>query len=262
MTDALLDVHGVSKTFGGLRALHDVEIAVPERSTSGLIGPNGAGKTTLFNVVTAFLQPDGGSVRFDGQELIGLAPHEIADRGLVRTFQRARPLHDLNVLENVMAGAFRRGRAGAVAAVLGTRSARIEEAATRHAAGRALEEVGLSGSEDVMPGELTAGQLRLLEIARVLASEPRLVLLDEPAAGLTRQETTALAEVIRTLPERGITCLLVEHDVELVFEVCEHVTVLDFGEVIARGTPSQVRRDPKVVRSYLGQAETDRSLDG
>ncbi|MPZ51784.1 MAG: ATP-binding cassette domain-containing protein [Acidimicrobiia bacterium] len=263
MADPLLELRSISQTFGGLRALDNVELSVPTRATAGLIGPNGAGKTTLFNVVTGFLSPDQGSVFFSGEELSGRPPHEIAQLGLVRTFQRARPLTDLTVLENAMAGAFRHGTSGPFSTIFGLRSARREEAAIRHKANELLDRVGLNMLPDeARPDELTAGQLRLLEIARVLATEPEMVLLDEPAAGLSRSETSALADVIQSLPDQGITCLLVEHDVELVFQVCEEVTVLDFGKVIARGSPSAVRGDPAVLNSYLGKGDNGDDADG
>jgi ABC-type branched-subunit amino acid transport system ATPase component len=255
----LLDVEGVEVRFGGLTALAAVGLRVKEAETAGLIGPNGAGKTTLFNAISGFVRPQKGSVRFAGAQLVGLAPHVISRRGLVRTFQHARPLPELTVLENTMAGAFRVGRTGVMHAVLGSRSARREEAAVRQRSADLLGRVGLAGIHDALPSELTAGQLRLLEITRVLAAEPEMVLLDEPAAGLNRRETKALAAMIRLLPDAGITCLLVEHDVELVFGVCDQVTVLDFGEVIARGGPTEVRRDSAVIRSYLGQRDDSTS---
>jgi branched-chain amino acid transport system ATP-binding protein len=255
--DPILAVDDVVVRFGGLTALSNVAMSVEEGASAGLIGPNGAGKTTLFNVISGFLHPVAGSVRFAGEELTGLAPYQIARRGLVRTFQRARPLAQLTVLENIMAGVFRTGRTGPLGTVIAPRAARREEAATRDRALGLLDHVGLADIADAMPSELTAGQLRLLEIARVLAAEPRMVLLDEPAAGLNRKETAALADIIRRLQGAGITCLLVEHDVELVFAVCRQVTVLDFGEVIARGAPGEVRSDPRVLRSYLGQRDDD-----
>lgn len=257
----LLHVADVQMRFGGLTALNRLQLEVQEGETAGLIGPNGAGKTTTFNVITGFLRPSKGEVWFNGKSISGMAPHRIARSGLMRTFQHARPLPDLTVLGNAMAGVFRLGRTGALQAALGTRTARREEAAARERASALLDRVGLAGIADVLPSELTAGQLRLLEIARVLAAEPQMVLLDEPAAGLNRQETAALAKVIKSLPEAGITCLLVEHDVELVFEVCGHVTVLDFGEVIASGSPAEVRGDPAVVSSYLGKPSDSASRE-
>jgi branched-chain amino acid transport system ATP-binding protein len=261
MSEPLLQVQDVVVRFGGLTALDGVDLAVEEGTTAGLIGPNGAGKTTLFNVITGFLRPASGTARFAGQPLTGRPPHVISRMGLIRTFQRARPLPELTVLENAMAGVFRQGKTGALHAALGLRSARREEAAAREHAMELLESVGLARLHDALPSELTAGQLRLLEITRALAAGPRMVLLDEPAAGLTRQETEALAQTIMLLPEVGITCLLVEHDVELVFKVCNTISVLDFGKMIARGTPADIRQNPAVIRSYLGQRDESQTRE-
>lgn len=261
MTEPLLKVRDLALSFGGLRALQGVDLDVSVGSTAGLIGPNGAGKTTFFNAVTGFIRPAAGSVLFAGEELIGVQPYAIARRGLVRTFQRTRPLSELTVLENVMAGGFRNGYSGPLATMLGSRKARREEAAIRQRALALLERLGLRRVIEVFPSQLTAGQRRLLEIARALAAEPRMLLLDEPAAGLNREETFAVAKVIGSLPDAGITCLLVEHDVEMVFHVCDQVTVLNYGQVIARGSPAQVRCDPAVIESYLGRGKSVEAVE-
>lgn len=254
MSEPFLSIRGLQHSFGGVRALQGVDIDVAEGSTAGLIGSNGAGKTTVFNAITGFLRPDAGAVVFAGHELVGMPPYRITRSGLSRTFQRARPLAELTVLENVMAGAFRNGRSGPLATLFGSRGARRAEAAVREQALGLIEHTGLREIAHALPSELTAGQLRLLEIARALAARPRMLLLDEPAAGLNREETESVARIIGELPTRGVTCLLVEHDVEMVFQVCERITVLYYGRVIAEGTPAQIRTDPAVIESYLGQS--------
>lgn len=247
-----LTVRSIGHRFGGLAALTDVDLDVTAGSVSGLIGPNGAGKSTLFRVIGGSIQPDSGQVLFDDEDITREAPHHVASRGLMRTFQISRPLKELSVLDNVRAGTYRVGRSGALGVLFGLRSARREEeAATRHALA-ALEELGLADRADARPDQLTGGQLRMLEIARVLAAQPRLLMLDEPAAGLTRRETDALEEVLIALRGRGLTCVLIEHDVDLVFRLCDHVTVLQSGRVVASGPPDDVRADPAVRDAYLG----------
>ncbi|MCW3017203.1 MAG: livG [Solirubrobacterales bacterium] len=248
----LLHIEGLGVRYGGVRALEDASLSVRDGEIVGLIGPNGAGKTTLLGACSGFVAPSTGVVRFDGHDLVGLAPHRVAARGLVRTFQGVRAVEGLTVHENVLAGAHRRGRSGAFGALFGGPRARSEERLARAEADRVLVLVGLTDLADAHPSDLSTGHLRLLEIARTLASGPRLLLLDEPAAGLDHEETARLETVLRVLRDADVACVLVEHDVELVLRVSDRVTVLDHGRVIATGSPQDVRRNPAVIEAYLG----------
>jgi branched-chain amino acid transport system ATP-binding protein len=248
----LLQIEGLGVWFGGVRALEDVSLTVHAGEIGGLIGPNGAGKTTLLGACSGFVAPSAGVVRFDGRDLVGLPPHRVAARGLVRTFQGVRAVEGLTVRENVLAGAHRRGRSGAFGSIFGGPRARSEEREARDEADRVLELVGLSDLGEAHPSDLSTGRLRLLEIARTLASGPRLLLLDEPAAGLSHEETARLETVVRALRDADVACVLVEHDVELVLRVSDRVSVLDHGRVIATGAPHHVRHDPAVIEAYLG----------
>lgn len=252
MAGQILEVTGVTKKFGGVVALWDADLTIREGSIHGLIGPNGAGKTTLFNVISGFLRPDGGSVRFDGREITGLPAHRIASMGLIRTFQGVKPLVGLTAVENVMAGAFRVTRGGMLSALLRTPSGWRQEEAARSRASELLCRVGLAAVADTPASRLSFGELRFVEVARALAAEPRLLMLDEPAAGLNREEADRLRGVLKKLGQDGLTTLVIEHDVELVFGACESVTVLDFGRVIADGAPAAIRQDPAVIGAYLG----------
>jgi branched-chain amino acid transport system ATP-binding protein len=245
----LLRVDRLTRRFGGILALNEVGFAIEQGSLAAVIGPNGAGKTTLFNIISGFADPTEGSVTFDGQDLAGLKPHRVAALGMARTFQLVRPFPAMSVAENVRVGMHLRTRGGMLMALLGQR------AQERQVAERAiglLDRVGLAGVADQSPGTLGYGQLRLLEIARALATEPRLLLLDEPAAGLNHVETDRLGALIRSLHADGMTILLIEHDMRLVMDLAQHVIVLDFGRKIADGPPDAVARDPAVLHAYLG----------
>jgi branched-chain amino acid transport system ATP-binding protein len=257
MPDNLLVAEAVSKKFGALQALGDVNLEVPEGSIVGLIGPNGAGKTTMFNALSGFSPASSGTVRFAGRDITRLRPHQIAKLGLVRTFQTARPLRNETVLENVLTGTHLSGRATIFSSLFTSRRTVREERAHLATAYELLDRVGLGDYAESYPSGLAAGQLRLLEIARALAAEPRLVLLDEPAAGLNQVETRALEETLVQLRAGGTTVVIVEHDVELVLRLCDSVTVLNFGRVLTSGAPDQIRNDPAVAEAYFGSSTQD-----
>jgi branched-chain amino acid transport system ATP-binding protein len=252
----LLLAEGVGKTFGGLRALHDVSLAIPQGSVYGLIGPNGAGKTTLFNVLTGLYQPDAGRLVFAGERLPVEAPHDIVRRGIARTFQNIRLFANMTALENVMVGRHVHLTSGVFGSIFRTAAVRAEEDACREQAMALLEYTGIARQAHRPARELSYGDQRRLEISRAMATSPRLLALDEPAAGMNPSEREQLRQLILRIRQDGTTVLLIEHDVKLMMNLCDRMAVLHFGCRIAEGEPEVVRNDPEVIKAYLGSSGT------
>jgi branched-chain amino acid transport system ATP-binding protein len=254
MSDVLLRAEKIGKVFGGLKALHDVSLIIPQGCIYGLIGPNGAGKTTLFNVITGLYKADCGTLALNGKSLIGCKPHTIVRCGVARTFQNIRLFGHMTAQENVMVARHTHLKAGVFGAIFRPPAVRREEAACRAEALRLLQYVGIGAQANRVARELSYGDQRRLEIARALATEPQLLALDEPAAGMNPTERETLKNLLLQIRNDGTTLLLIEHDVKLVLGICDQLSVLNFGQCIAQGTPEQVRRDPAVISAYLGSS--------
>jgi branched-chain amino acid transport system ATP-binding protein len=249
----MLTLSSITKNFGGLQVLQNVSLFIPERGIFGLIGPNGAGKTTVFNLITGLLAPNSGTLDFRGHLLNGLAPHQITRHGIVRTFQNIRIFKEMSLTDNVLVAMGGHANYGALRLLL--RSSPLQRAKRKEQseARALLAKVGLADKAELVAGRLSYGEQRRLEIARALATEPKLLLLDEPAAGMNSGEKQQLMDDILKLEQSGLSLLIIEHDMRFVMGICREIAVLNFGQLIAQGTPSEIRRNPEVVAAYLGE---------
>ena len=255
-SEPLLQLSGVSKNFGGLTALSEVSLHIRRGEIYGLIGPNGAGKTTLFNILTGLYQLDAGSFSFAATSFSSCKPHVLAQAGIARTFQNIRLFPNMTALENIMVGRHLRTHSGIWAALTRHASARREEREIAATSLALLRYVGINRASNTLAKNLSYGEQRRLEVARALATEPKLLALDEPAAGMNATETESLKALLQTIRASGITVLLIEHDVKLIMGLCDRVAVLDYGKKIAEGVPEEVRRNPAVIAAYLGGSTT------
>ncbi|MBO1260397.1 ABC transporter ATP-binding protein [Bordetella holmesii] len=253
----MLELSSVSKSFGGLHVLHDVNLTVPQGSIYGLIGPNGAGKTTVFNLITGLLPPSGGNIRFNGESLLKRPPHKITRMGIARTFQNIRLFKEMTLLENVVVGAYRHMNYGLPGLLLSLPAFRQAERRARERAHELLTWMRLDHKTNDIADNLSYGEQRRLELARALATEPKLLLLDEPVAGMNTGERAELMREILAIRDRGYTILMIEHDMRFVMGLCENIAVLNFGKIIACGGPEEIRNNEQVIEAYLGREDDE-----
>jgi branched-chain amino acid transport system ATP-binding protein len=261
MSAPVLQLHGVSRSFGGLQVLQGVDLSIPRGGIFGLIGPNGAGKTTVFNLVTGLMPTTGGHITFQGADLAGRKPHQITQGGIARTFQNIRIFKEMSLLENVMVGMHAKLRYGPAGLLLSLGGFRAEERRARERARELLSWVRLDHKSHDTADNLSYGDQRKLELARALATEPTLLLLDEPVAGMNSTEKTELMREIENINRRGYTIFMIEHDMRFVMGLCEQIAVLNFGRIIAQGHAEQIKNDPQVIEAYLGREEDEATAD-